>query len=125
VAATGRWNVKVALEAGPPAAATSVPSGTTEVVLAHNEDIVTALGGSRTDNSAIVVHATAFPDGHVPAGESMPPAHNSERYEHTAQLLDNASSSMINDAKAKADAGEKGATGTVTTTLYKAERVWR
>jgi hypothetical protein len=54
----------------------------------------------------------------------MPPAHNTERYEHTASLLDNASSSLVNDAKAKADASEKGVTGTMTTTLYKAERVW-
>ncbi len=124
VAATGHWNVKVAFEAGPPASQTPLPGDTTEVVLAHNEDVVTSLGGTRTDDKAIVVHATAFPDGTVPTGESTPPAHNTHRYEHTAHELDLASSSMINDAKEKMNSSEKGASNIVTTTYYKAERVW-
>ncbi|CAN5139577.1 hypothetical protein BH11ACT2_BH11ACT2_06300 [soil metagenome] len=123
VAATGRWNVAVALEAGPPAAHTAIPEGTTEVVLAHNEDVVTALGGSRDDDTAIVVHTTAFPDGTVPTGESTPPAHNTQRYEQTAHLLDEAASTVITDAKEKMNASERGASGTMTTTLYKAERL--
>jgi hypothetical protein len=124
VAATGRWNIEVALEAGPPASQSSLPSGTTELIIAHNEDVVTALGGSRPDDSAIVVHATAFPDGHVPAGESTPPAHDTHRYEHTARVLDGAASSVVDAARVKADASERGATSTMTTTLYRAERVW-
>jgi hypothetical protein len=125
IAASRNWNVKVALEAGSPAAHTELPGGTTEVALQHNEDIVPSLGGMRDDgDKTIVVRATAFPDGTVPTGDAVP-AHNSLRYEHTAHLLDGAASSVINDAKAKASDSEKHATGTVTTTLYRAERVWK
>lgn len=122
VAASGHWNVKVVLEAGPPAAHTTLPAGATEVILAHREDLVTALGGSPDDDKAIVVKATAFPDG-SPDPVGKVPAHDTDRYQHTAKLLDGAASSVVNDAKDKANSSEKGASSTVTTTYYKAERV--
>ena len=123
LAASGDYNTQGVVAVGAPTAQVTMQGGYPVVLLEHTDDIVPALGGTRTDDGPVLVQREAFADRALPDGVAVP-SHDRGEYRRTAELTDAARSPQLVDAIARLDELGRGAT-TVTSTTYVAERVRR
>ena len=121
LAASGDYNTQGVLAVGAPTGQTKLDGGYPAVLLEHTDDIVPALGGTRADDSPVLVQREAFADRATPQGVAVP-SHDRGEYRRTAELADAARSPQLVDAIARLDAFGRGATS-ITSTTYVAERV--
>jgi len=119
LAASGDYDVRGVVAIGAPTAHVDVPASIPMIAIEHTDDLVPALSGMRTDNSAILVERRAFAAG-AELGDSPLPPHEKSAYRVTAGLVDRAHDDTLREA-IRAMSYRGGAT--VTTTSYLAERV--
>jgi len=120
LATSDDYNTTGLFEVGGPTSKREVPGDVTAVSIAHTDDIVTGLGGSRADDGTIIVEREVFRGKQVPTDETVP-AHSRDRYQDTAELLDQSQSLKVKEAREAMDAAARDA-ATMTTTTYKAVR---
>lgn len=86
-ASTGEWNASGILTVGGPTGQLPSPDGVPHLAIEHDDDMVTALGGTHADRDRVVASRRLFPEGGVPDTSSLP-AHELARYQETAALVD-------------------------------------
>jgi hypothetical protein len=121
LASSGEYSTHGVFTAGAPTAHLEVPEGIPVIELEHTDDIVPALGGVRTDTTALVVEREAFAGRETPDGKAVP-SHDRGEYRRTAELADAASSERLSAAAAELRGFGAGATSVVSTS-YVAQRV--
>ncbi len=89
VAAVGTFNVQAVATFGAPESSVPVPPGVAILTVEHTDDVVPATGGdSRVESDdRLTVRREAFAMVRPPTNEALP-AHNLDRYQETAQLID-------------------------------------
>jgi hypothetical protein len=89
VAAVGAFDVQAVATFGAPEASVPVPPGVATLTVEHTDDVVPATGGdSRVESDdRLTVRREAFATVRPPTDEDVP-AHNLDRYQETAQLID-------------------------------------
>jgi len=123
LAASGDYNTRGVVAVGAPTAQLELGAEYPALLLEHTDDIVPALGGNRTDDTAVLVQREAFADRATPSGVAVP-SHDRDEYRHTAELADAARSPRLVEAIDRLDDFGRGATS-ITSTTYVAERVSR
>ena len=121
LAASGDYNTAGLFTAGSPTGQIEVPASVAVLSLEHTDDIVPALGGTRTDYNAVLVEREAFAGRDTPEGVAVP-SHDRGEYRHTAQLAERAGSEQVGGVVDRLDGFTAGATSIVSTG-YVAERV--
>jgi hypothetical protein len=123
LAASGDYDTRGVFTAGAPTPGVELPTGIPVVQLEHTDDIVPALGGIRSETTALLVEREAFAGREVPGDRALP-AHAREEYLRTARLADLAESERLAEAIGRLDGFAAGATS-AGSVAYRAERVPR
>jgi hypothetical protein len=121
LAASGEYNTTAVIEAGPPASGSRIDSKVPELILAHDSDIVTGLGGSYTNDDAIIVSRDPYSTEPIPPGDAFQ-SHSREVYKETAELLDQAGTDRTDGVRDKINGLIEGATS-VESSYYRAKRM--
>ena len=119
LAASGNYDVRGVVAIGAPTAHVDVPASIPVIAIEHTDDLVPALAGMRSDNSAILIERRAFAPG-ADLGDSALPPHEKSAYRVTAGLVDNAQNEQV---RAAISSMSYRGDARVTTTSYLAERV--
>ncbi|MGV8885839.1 MAG: hypothetical protein ACOH1T_09695 [Microbacteriaceae bacterium] len=118
--ASGDYSARGLLTVGAPAGQVELPPQLPVVAIEHTDDLVTAFGGHRTNNDAVVVERRAYGPGPI-LSERAVPAHEIGVYRQTAVWADHARSQLLADALRRFDLAPGSHDGTATS--YRAERV--
>lgn len=118
LAASGDYTVGGLVTLGAPAGQVAVPHGIPYLAIEHSNDLVPALGGTFASSDPVVVRRQLF-DGPPQPGEFVLPAHRLSNYLDTAALVDQSSDPRIEATLRRL---EHTSSGTVTSTVYLAER---
>jgi pimeloyl-ACP methyl ester carboxylesterase len=93
--ASGKYTVDGLLTIGNPAGNIETPANVPALLIAHDEDLVTALGGNQTNDNAMRISRRVFDSSAEVPGDLAVPAHHIEYYRHTASLIDAATSDDV------------------------------
>ncbi len=118
LAASGKFEISGLITIGAPAGQVAVPHEIPYLAIEHTNDLVPALGGEFASSEPLLVRRQIF-DGEPPHGEVVLPAHQLDRYQDTARLVDASNDPRIQELISKL-AAPKGAA--VSTAYYLAER---
>ena len=121
LAASGDYNTKGLTTIGGPSGQIVIPAGVPALLIEHYEDLIPALGGTQANTDAVVVRRHAFSDEYPPDTSLPLPGHQLQYYLQTAELIDDAESSLLQGTVAQLNDFSAG--DSVTTTYYAAERV--
>ncbi len=121
LAASGNYSVDGLLTVGAPAGQVAVPHNIPYLAIEHTNDLVPALGGTFASSDPVIVRRQLF-DGPPPPGDRVLPAHELSNYLETAGLVDQSSHSRLSETITRF---EHAHYDSVTSTLYRAERVGR
>ncbi|HEU4850494.1 MAG TPA: hypothetical protein VFS93_08790 [Terrimesophilobacter sp.] len=119
LAASGDYAVTGLVTLGAPAGQVAVPHDIPYLALEHSNDLVPALGGTFASSEPVVVRRQLF-DGPPPPSDFVLPAHRLSNYLETAALIDQSSDPRIEATLRRL---QHPAHGTVTSTVYLAQRV--
>jgi hypothetical protein len=99
--ASGAYTVDGLVTIGNPAGNIETPANVPAILIGHDDDLVTALGGNQTNDNALRITRRVFGSAaEIPA--DMPvPAHHREYYQHTAELVDASTSDDVSSMVAK------------------------
>lgn len=120
LAASGDYNTAGLFTAGSPTGQIDIPADVAVIELEHTDDIVPALGGTRTDYNAVLVEREAFAGRETPEGVAVP-SHDRGEYRATAVLAERAGSDQVGAVVDRLDGFSDGATSVVSTS-YVAQR---
>lgn len=121
LAASGDYNTQGVTTIGAPAGQILIPPGVPALLIEHYEDLVPALGGTQANTDALIVRRHAFSDEYPPDPTLSVPGHHLQYYLQTAELIDHAESTVLQDTVAELNEFSSG--DSVTSTWYAAERV--
>jgi hypothetical protein len=93
--ASGKYTVDGLLTIGNPAGNIETPANVPALLIAHDEDLVTALGGNQTNDNAMRISRQVFDSSAQIPGDLAVPAHHLEYYRHTASIVDAATSDEV------------------------------
>ena len=121
LAASGDYNTRGLTTIGGPSGQIIIPAGVPALLIEHYEDLVPALGGTQANTDALVVRRHAFNDANPPDTNLPLPGHQLQYYLETAELIDDAESSLLQGTVAQLNEFSDG--DQVISTWYTAERV--
>ena len=122
LAASGDYNTQSVLTIGAPAGEVDIPADVSAVMVRHDEDPVTMLGGRPEDESQLYVRRQVFDEDNPAPDDLILPAHHYPNYQHTVALMDGTDNAAIRAAAERLDEFTAGATS-VTSTFYSATRI--
>lgn len=118
LAASGKYEISGLITIGAPAGQVAVPHEIPYLAIEHTNDLVPALGGDFASSEPLLVRRQIF-DGEPPHGEVVLPAHDIDRYQDTARLIDASNDPRVQALIEKLAAPEAAA---VSTSYYLAKR---
>ena len=121
VAASGEFTTAGVVSFGGPTGSIPIPSDVPAVLVEHTDDMVVALGGDQTNDTAVVVQRYASSDVDFETAPVMP-AHRLDAYRETARLMDAEQDGRLADAAEQARSFTAGAV-LVERVAYRCERV--
>ncbi len=119
LAASGDYTVDGLLTFGAPAGQVAVPHDVPYLAVEHADDLVPALGGTFAASDPVLITRQVY-DAPPPFDEVVLPAHQLSNYVHTANLMDSSDNLRLHDI---VDKFRHAPATTVTSTVYRAERV--
>jgi hypothetical protein len=99
--ASGAYTVDGLVTIGNPGGNIETPANVPALLIAHDDDLVTALGGNQTNDNALRVTRRVFGSAaEIPADVPVP-AHHLEYYQRTVALVDAATSDDVSSMVTK------------------------
>ncbi len=120
--ASGSYSVAGLVTIGNPAGNIATPSDVPAVLIAHDEDLVTALGGNQTNDNALRITRRLFDSPQQIPADLAVPGHRLPYYLQTAALVDDATSAEVSTMVDKVTSISAGATS-VESRWYDAYRL--
>ena len=121
LAASGNYDTRGLTTIGGPSGQIIIPPGVPALLIEHFEDPIPALGGTQANTDAVIVQRHAFSDEYPPDSTLPLPGHQLQYYLETAEMIDDAESSLLSDTVDQLNAFSGG--DQVISTWYTAERV--